>query len=58
MFRRGGKSSSVSRTPSVDSRAVQTDEILEKAIITSPPYRKTNKIIAQMSTPSIESKFK
>lgn len=58
MFRKGGKSLSVSRTPSVDSRGVQTDEILEKAIITSPPYRKSAAIIAQTSTPSVEGKFK
>lgn len=56
MFRKGGKS--VSRTPSVDSRGVQTDEILEKAIIASPSYRKTGALITQMSTPSIEGKFK
>ncbi|XP_055309368.1 uncharacterized protein LOC129573125 isoform X2 [Sitodiplosis mosellana] len=58
IFRKGGKSSSVSRTPSVDSRGVQTDEILEKAIITSPPYRKAGTLIAQTSTPSVEGKFK
>lgn len=48
----------MSRTPSVDSRGVQTDEFLEKAIITSPPYRKSGKLIAQTSTPSVEGKFK
>lgn len=59
VFRKGGlKSTSVSRTPSVDSRAVQTDEILEKAIIIGPPQRKTNSIIAQTSTPSVEGKLK
>ncbi|XP_031636980.1 uncharacterized protein LOC116349598 isoform X2 [Contarinia nasturtii] len=56
IFRKGGKS--VSRTPSVDSRAVQTDEILEKAIITSPPYKKAGTLIAQTSTPSVEGRFK
>lgn len=58
MFRKGGKSLSVSRTPSVDSRGVQTDEILEKAIISDRPCPKMNTLITQMSTPSIEGKFK
>lgn len=56
MFRKGGKSSSISRTPSVDSRGVQTDEILEKCHVTSL-YKKP--LITQTSSPSAEGvKFK
>lgn len=56
MFRKGGKSSSVSRTPSVDSRGVQTDEFLEKTITTCL-YKKP--LITQTSSPSADGiKFK
>lgn len=56
MFRKGGKSASISRTPSVDSRGVQTDEILEKPYVTSM-YKKP--LITQTSSPSADGvKFK
>lgn len=58
MFRKGGSRTLSSRTTSVDSRAVQTDEIVLDKIDNSSPSRKSQTLIAQMSTPSVEGKFK
>lgn len=58
IFRKGGKTVNVSRTLSVDSRAVQTDETLEKVLIASSSYQKRHKFNAQMSSPSVEAKFR
>lgn len=52
MFRKGGKEN-VSRTPSVDSRGVQTEEGLEKLIIAKSNQRSST-LTAQISTPSVE----
>lgn len=57
IFRKGGKSSSVSRTPSVDSRGVQTDEIFEKTAAVAALYKKS--LITQSSSPSADgAKFR
>lgn len=60
MFRKGSKqSSSVSRTPSVDSRAVQTDDlIVSEKVIALSPNRKRGILLAQTSTPSVDAKFR
>lgn len=60
IFRKGIKqTTTVSRTSSIDSRAVQTDDlILSDKVLASSPNRKRSTLLAQASTPSVDAKFK
>lgn len=60
LFRKGVKQPpTVSRTPSLDSRGVQTEDLLgvDKTLVSSP-NRKRGILLAQTSTPSVDAKFR
>lgn len=59
VFRKGIKqSSTVSRTPSVDSKSVQTDNTVREKIIIASPNRKSSALVSQAITPCVDGKFR